>query len=512
MDAIFKLANCYYYGILVDKCNYNEAFKLLLKCSQRGIYEAQYLTGKCCELGQGTICNLQRAFMFYQLASGDSPSDKNSESLLMDMTGNGLQNTYQNNQTCNSTYSSTSSSVSASSTNKALRGHPMAQFTLALWYDNGIEGVVEANKPLAIQYAKQAADRGLTQAQLWIAQRYHHGLNGIKKSILVAYKYYKLAAEGSEDAFALYTLGMMHFLGNEDEKIVPKSLSKALDFFSRAAYNKNDSQSQYQLGVMYEHGLGVERDMSQAIELYEQSVRNGNSNAQLRMGMLYMMGVCYSVTSSIQQQSPECGSSNGSTTESIESISSGSMASDVQTDGQIDGESLNTLSTTLLMSNTLSPSPTTTLPSIPCMITEERRIERDVVKAIELFRLSANQHDPIAQFNLGLAYLNGDGIERDVVKAKEYFTLSALGHCDEEKEKEREGGSVLVSPPNVDTVLPPIVREGRGYMVAQYRLALCYENNEFDEDECDVVKAKYLYSLAAGQGHVLAQEALERLG
>ncbi len=71
---------------------------------------------------------------------------------------------------------------------------------------------------------------------------------------------------------------------------------------------------------------------------------------------------------------------------------------------------------------------------------------------------------------------------------------------------------MLASPPNVDSVLPSLVREGRGYMVAQYRLALCYENNEFAEDECDVVKAKYLYSLAAGQGHLLAQEALERLG
>jgi uncharacterized protein len=52
-------------------------------------------------------------------------------------------------------------------------------------------------------------------------------------------------------------------------------------------------------------------------------------------------------------------------------------------------------------------------------------LEVDYQKAVEYFKLSANQENQFAQYNLATMYENGHGVEEDLVKAKEYYQLSA---------------------------------------------------------------------------------------
>jgi len=51
--------------------------------------------------------------------------------------------------------------------------------------------------------------------------------------------------------------------------------------FGEAAFN---------LGILYEDGLGVERDMERAVALYRRGAENGSVKAQFRIGKLYWLG------------------------------------------------------------------------------------------------------------------------------------------------------------------------------------------------------------------------------
>src|SRR5436190_1260196 len=55
----------------------------------------------------------------------------------------------------------------------------------------------------------------------------------------------------------------------------------------------------------------------------------------------------------------------------------------------------------------------------------EDGIENDYKKALEYYKLSANQNNDAAQNNLGYMYQNGLGVEKDYMKAIEYYQLSA---------------------------------------------------------------------------------------
>ena len=49
---------------------------------------------------------------------------------------------------------------------------------------------------------------------------------------------------------------------------------------------------------------------------------------------------------------------------------------------------------------------------------------KDYKEAVRLYRLSAEQGDAQAQYNLGLMYTNGEGVPQDYVSAHMWFNLS----------------------------------------------------------------------------------------
>jgi TPR repeat protein len=53
---------------------------------------------------------------------------------------------------------------------------------------------------------------------------------------------------------------------------------------------QQDKDSQYQLGLMYEMGLGVEKDWTQAFYYYQQSAEQGHTKAQYNLGIFYALG------------------------------------------------------------------------------------------------------------------------------------------------------------------------------------------------------------------------------
>jgi TPR repeat protein len=60
------------------------------------------------------------------------------------------------------------------------------------------------------------------------------------------------------------------------------------EFRESAEQGHNDSQ--FNLGLMYERGIGVEKDEQKAIAWYRKTAEQGNSNAQFNLAVLYENG------------------------------------------------------------------------------------------------------------------------------------------------------------------------------------------------------------------------------
>src|ERR1700735_3694397 len=52
-----------------------------------------------------------------------------------------------------------------------------------------------------------------------------------------------------------------------------------------------DANAEVNLGIMYAHGLGVERNPETAMQLFQESAAQGNGQAQFQLGLLYAKGV-----------------------------------------------------------------------------------------------------------------------------------------------------------------------------------------------------------------------------
>jgi TPR repeat protein len=93
----------------------------------------------------------------------------------------------------------------------------------------------------------------------------------------------------------------------------------------------------------------------------------------------------------------------------------------------------------------------------------------DFAKAAEIYQQAAQEGDVKAEYNLGLMYLNGDGVKQDNAEALKWFTASANG----------------------------------GFAEAQYRLGVIYFRD--DIVPIDYAEAIKWYRAAASQGHVKSE-------
>ena len=124
---------------------------------------------------------------------------------------------------------------------------------------------VEKDDKEAIAWYTKAANQGHAEAQNGLGYMYQHGL-GIGKDYQEAIAWYTKAANQGH-AIAQYNLGYLYYS--------IKGYKEAVSWFTKAA-EQGIAEAQSVLGYMYQKGLGVKKDLPQAVCWFIKAKDKGN--------------------------------------------------------------------------------------------------------------------------------------------------------------------------------------------------------------------------------------------
>lgn len=131
---------------------------------------------------------------------------------------------------------------------------------------------------------KSGADSGDSKAQYELAGYYSEGLDGlVVKDKKRALKYYIDAFESGYKE-AANDVADIYYDNNTS-----KDYKKSLYWFRKSAEN-NDSYGQYSVAYMFEKGEGTEVDFEQAFVWYKKAAEQNDVSAQLKLAECYLKG------------------------------------------------------------------------------------------------------------------------------------------------------------------------------------------------------------------------------
>jgi TPR repeat protein len=137
------------------------------------------------------------------------------------------------------------------------------------------------------QHLLRAAQRGHGQAQVELGFIYFNG-TGTPRDLAAAYQWFDAAAR-NDIGLAQCMLGDFHRDGlggaPQDRAAALRWYRKTADSSARCA-----SKSQYELYVSYAGGLGVKKDLRQAVRWLQRSAEAGNPQAQRALAQVYQRG------------------------------------------------------------------------------------------------------------------------------------------------------------------------------------------------------------------------------
>ena len=207
------------------------------------------------------------------------------------------------------------------------------------------------------------------------------------------------AAAEQGDGEAQFVLGVWY----ADGRGVPQDDGEAALWY-RLAADQDHARAQVHLGVMYEIGRGVPQDAAEAVRWHRRAADQGYDLAQASLGLMYANG-------------------RGVAQDDVEAhvwLNLAAMQGFTALPGVlIDGA---------------AGSGVTALEAIVQRMTADQLAEahqraREELSFDELLRL-AEQSDAVAQFVLGVRYVDGRGVSRDNREAAKWFHLAAAqGHA-----------------------------------------------------------------------------------
>lgn len=206
-----------------------------------------------------------------------------------------------------------------------------------------------------------------------------------------------------------------------------KDYARALEILKPLAEQGN-SQAQITMGLMHDYGHGVPRDPTQSIKWYRMAAEQGVPLVQHDLGVKYFQG------QGIEQNYKEAAkwwemSSNAGIADSQFNL--GLM---YYRGIGIDKDHVKAAE---LFEKAAAQGHGNAQYSLAVMYAFGQSKPKDYNKALEWFRKSAAQEIAQAQFNLGVFYENGYGVDKDLEQARDWYVLAANQGLQEAIEKLR---------------------------------------------------------------------------
>lgn len=148
-------------------------------------------------------------------------------------------------------------------------------------YFFGLNGVAK-NPSTAVEYYREAAEKGYGKAQFQLGQCYLIGQGVDKVDSLKAFDWILKSAK-QNFAEGQYRIGLFYYEGI----IVPSNKVEAVTWFLKAAEQGHDDAQNY-LGICYLYGYGVtKKDVTEALKWFRKAAKKNNRFAQCNLGDYY---------------------------------------------------------------------------------------------------------------------------------------------------------------------------------------------------------------------------------
>ena len=115
--------------------------------------------------------------------------------------------------------------------------------------------------------------------------KFNNACDLTKKDYGLAKYYLDKAYEAGEEGLVLTNLALVHFMGDERYH----NIEKSIELFNKAA-EQNEGNAQYYLGLLYENGMGVEKDIEMAKKYYKMAMENDIVTAKEKLELLENKG------------------------------------------------------------------------------------------------------------------------------------------------------------------------------------------------------------------------------
>ncbi len=165
-------------------------------------------------------------------------------------------------------------------TESSNKNYDMAQSLLAFLYDEG--HVVPQDKAKAMELYKLASEQNNASANLNLGVMYYNGTN-VEKNHDTALEYFKKVPLNEKPIVARYIADI--YLNN----VALRDYKSSLYYYSIAA-STGDLDAFFALGEIYRKGLGVPKNVTNAIPYYKYAASRGYAPAQYMLGIIYANG------------------------------------------------------------------------------------------------------------------------------------------------------------------------------------------------------------------------------
>jgi TPR repeat protein len=148
-------------------------------------------------------------------------------------------------------------------------------------------GMAHAAQIANVDSLKQRAAAGDRSAARTLAEGYYAGSDGLTQDFAQAAHYFQVLSNLG-DTRAMTTLGLMYARGIG----VSKNMAEAVRKWQFAAANEKiaDAGAEYNLGLAYRSGDGIDADAAKSHYWMRRAARRGHVLAQTNLGLMYLEG------------------------------------------------------------------------------------------------------------------------------------------------------------------------------------------------------------------------------